>query len=63
MGEQEVTRLLGTPLKAEVSTCGALTPKPWTCKKLTYGDRVFNGISATFEEAAGEWRLNSWTVY
>jgi hypothetical protein len=61
MGEHEVTRVLGAPLKAEVRTCGTKTPKPWTCKTWTYGNWS-SGMMVTFSEASGEWLLNDWSV-
>jgi hypothetical protein len=61
MSEQEVTRVLGTPLKADVGTCGSKTDKPWTCKTWTYGS-WWSGIRVTFAEDVGVWRLNDWTV-
>jgi hypothetical protein len=61
MSEQEVTNVLGTPLKADVNTCGTKTDKPWTCKTWTYGN-FSSGIRVTFGEATGEWLLNDWAV-
>jgi hypothetical protein len=60
MSEKEVIKLLGPPSKVEAGTCGGKTPKPWTCKTLTYGDAF--GLRAYFAEDAGEWRLNNWSV-
>jgi hypothetical protein len=64
MTEQEVTTVLGTPTKAESRTCvNEHTPGLGHCKTLTYGsDR--QGLRAMFaENAAGELRLNDWTVH
>jgi hypothetical protein len=61
MSEQEVTKVLGTPLKADVRTCGSATDKPWACKTWTYGNWS-SGIEVTFGEATGEWLLNNWSV-
>jgi hypothetical protein len=57
MSEQEVTKLLGLPSKAEVGQCGENTPRPWTCKTWTYGSAPFYALQAFFRENAGEWRL------
>jgi hypothetical protein len=62
MSEQEVTKLLGLPSKAEVGRCGENTPTPWTCKTWTYGSAPFSALQAFFRENAGEWRLASWNV-
>jgi hypothetical protein len=62
MSEQEVTKLLGAPSKAEVGQCGENTPTPWTCKTWTYGSAPFYALQAFFRENAGEWRLASWNV-
>jgi hypothetical protein len=64
MSEQEVTSVLGKPTKADLPTCGSQTPRLRTCiKSLTYGEFPYSGIKADFsEDAAGEWRLNDWTV-
>jgi hypothetical protein len=62
MSEQEVTKLLGLPSKAEVGQCGENTPTPWTCKTWTYGSAPFYALQAFFRENAGEWRLASWNV-
>jgi hypothetical protein len=62
MSEQEVTKLLGLPSKAEVGQCGENTPRPWTCKTWTYGSAPFYALQAFFRENAGEWRLASWNV-
>jgi hypothetical protein len=44
MSEQEVTKLLGLPSKAEVGRCGENTPTPWTCKTWTYGSAPFYAL-------------------
>jgi hypothetical protein len=62
MSEQEVTKLLGLPSKAEVGQCGENTPRPWTCKTWTYGSAPFYALQAFFRENAGESRLASWNV-
>jgi hypothetical protein len=62
MSEQEVTKLLGLPSKAEAGQCGENTPRPWTCKTWTYSSTPFYGLQAFFRENAGEWRLASWNV-
>jgi hypothetical protein len=62
MSEQEVTKLLGLPSKAEVGQCGENTSRPWTCKTWTYGSAPFYALQAFFRENAGEWRLASWNV-
>jgi hypothetical protein len=64
MSEQEVTKVLGQPLKADVMTCGSSTAKPWACKTWTYGD-FSSGMRVTFSESemTGAWLLNNWTVY
>jgi hypothetical protein len=62
MSEQEVTKLLGLPSKADVGQCGENTPRPWTCKTWTYGSAPFYALQAFFGENAGEWRLASWNV-
>jgi hypothetical protein len=62
MSEQEVTKLLGLPSKAEVGRCGENTPTPWTCKTWTYGSAPFYALQAFFRENTGEWRLASWNV-
>jgi hypothetical protein len=62
MSEQEVTKLLGLPSKAEVGQCGENTPRPWTCKTWTYGSAPFYPLQAFFRENAGEWRLASWNL-
>jgi hypothetical protein len=62
MSEQEVTKLLGLPSKAEVGQCGENTPRPWTCKTWTYGSAPFYALQAFFRENAGEWWLASWNV-
>ena len=62
MSEQEVTKLLGLPSKAEVGRCGENTPTPWTCKTWTYGSAPSYALQGFFRENAGEWRLASWNV-
>jgi hypothetical protein len=62
MTEQEVTQLLGLPLKTEVGRCAENTPTPWRCKTWTYGSAPFYAMQAFFRENAGEWRLVSWNV-
>ena len=63
MSEREVTKLLGPPSQAEVSTCGGNTPRgPWTCRTVTYQNGQRSDLRALFSEKAGEWWLNSWTV-
>jgi hypothetical protein len=62
MTEQEVTKLLGLPSKAEVGQCAENTPTPWACKTWTYGSAPFYALQAFFRETAGEWRLASWNV-
>ena len=54
MSEQEVTKLLGLPSKAEVGQCGENTPRPWTCKTWIYGSAPFYALQAFFRENAGE---------
>jgi hypothetical protein len=62
MSEQEVTKLLGLPSKAEVGRCGENTATPWTCKTWTSGSAPFYALQAFFRENAGEWQLASWNV-
>jgi hypothetical protein len=61
MSESDVTTLMGTPVKADLRTCGSKTAAPWQCKIWTYGNYTA-GMTVTFGLVDGAWLVNDWSV-
>jgi hypothetical protein len=63
MTMKEVEDAVGyRPSETGQMTCGAATPDPWPCRLWTF-QSGFESLQVTFQNDAGVWHVNSWSVY
>ena len=67
MSEQEMAEVSNNrvPDRVVMTTCGAKTPKPFTCKVFVYEGALRAGqydpkLSVVLEDVGGQWKVSQW---